>query len=164
MALTPLPDPGPLEFEATLLRSDASGAACFVDFPWKLKETFGRGNLVPVRVLWDGQVEYQGSLAMMGGEAAMLLCRKDVVAKLGKTAGDRVHVRVELDAAPRAVELPEDLRAAMDEATLVSWNTLSLSCRREYVAWITDAKREETRQRRVAQALPMIAEGRKLKA
>jgi hypothetical protein len=163
MAVSPLQDPGPLEFEATLLRSDSSGAACFVDFPWNLKETYGKGNLVPVRVLWDGRVEYQGSLAMMGGDCAMLLCRKDVVAKLGKKAGDRVHVRVVLDTTPREVETPEDLRAAMDDVTFASWNALSVSVRRDYVAWITEAKREETRQRRVAQAVPMIAERRKLK-
>ncbi len=110
-------DLGPLEFEATLHKAVASGAACFVDFPWDLKQTFGRGNLIPVRTFWDGRVEYRGSLAMMGGDAAMLLCRKDVLAALGKEAGQMVSVRVELDLEPREVELPEDLKAAMDEAT-----------------------------------------------
>jgi Domain of unknown function (DUF1905) len=80
-----LRDPGPLEFDATLRRSDAWGAACFVDFPWDLEDTFGKGNLVPVHVVWDGRQEYRGSLARTGA-CAMLLCRKDVVAALGQGA------------------------------------------------------------------------------
>ena len=58
-------NPGPLTFTAKLQRSERSGAACFVDFPWDLHETFGKGNLVPVTVTWDGRVPYRGSLARM---------------------------------------------------------------------------------------------------
>jgi hypothetical protein len=106
-AKTDLIDPGPIEFEAVLHRSDASGAACFVDFPHDLKATYGRGNLVPVTAPWDGRVEYRGSLAMMGGACAMLLCRKDVQALLGRGPGDVVHLREMLDTACREVELPK---------------------------------------------------------
>ncbi|MBM4379219.1 MAG: DUF1905 domain-containing protein [Deltaproteobacteria bacterium] len=56
-----------------MLRSDASGAACFVNFPWDLKETYGKGNLVPVQVLWNGRVPYRDSLARMGRDCAMPL-------------------------------------------------------------------------------------------
>lgn len=160
-----LRDPGPLTFEAELLRSDSSGAACFVLFPWPLRETFGRGNLVPVEACWDGTVTYRGSLAMMGGEKAMLLCRKDVLAGLGKSAGDRVHVVVRLDTAPREVELPEALQKALDahDEARAAWPTLSPSCRRDYADWIADAKREATRDARVEKAVVMIAARKRLK-
>ncbi len=160
-----LRDPGPLAFEAELLRSDSSGAACFVLFPWPLRETFGRGNLVPVEARWDDSVTYRGSLAMMGGAQAMLLCRKDVLAQLGKAAGDTVHVVVQLDTSPREVEVPDALQRALDghDEARAAWPTLSPSCRREYVDWIVEAKREATREARVAKAIGMIAERKRLK-
>ncbi|MFO0629534.1 MAG: YdeI/OmpD-associated family protein [Polyangiales bacterium] len=159
-----LRDPGPLEFTETL-RAAGGTAACFVPFPWDLKETFGRGNLVPVSARWDDRVTYQGALAMMGGERAMLLCRKDILAQLGKSAGDAVTVTVRLDLAPRVVEVPEALAAALDAQpdARARWEALSPSCRREYAQWIAEAKRPETRDARVAKALPRIVAGARLK-
>lgn len=151
-------DPGPIHFNATLHRSDASGAACFVDFPWDLRETYGKGNLVPVVATWDGRVEYRGSLARMGGDHAMLLCRKDVLAELGKGPGDVVHVTVTLDLAPREADVPDALATALDAepGARVAWDAVSPSSRREYAQWIADAKRPETRDTRVSKAIPMI--------
>jgi hypothetical protein len=159
-----LRDPGPLEFTAALQPAGGT-AACCVYFPWDLKETYGRGNLVPVDTLWDDRVRYQGSLAMMGGERAMLLCRKDILVQLGKAAGDEVRVRVTLDTAPRAVEVPEALAAALDASPEAkrAWETLSVSARRDYAQWIAEAKRDETRASRVQKALPRIAAGQRLK-
>ncbi len=159
-----LSDPGPLEFTAAL-EPAGDTAACCVYFPWNLKETYGRGNLVPVEVLWDDRVRYQGSLAMMGGERAMLLCRKDILAQLGKGAGDEVRVRVTLDTAPRAVHVPEALAAALDASPDArrAWDALSTSARRDYARWVAEAKRDETRASRVRKALPRIAAGHRLK-
>lgn len=161
-----LSDPGPLTFAAVLQQAPGAGAACFVEFPWDLKKTFGKGNLVPVQALWDGRVEYRGSLAMMGGPRAMLLCRSDAVAQLGKGAGERVEVSVALDLQPREPEVPAELSHAFAAQPLVqeAWNGLSPSCRREYAQWIAEAKKPETRNARIAKALPMIAERRRLKS
>lgn len=165
MVSSTLRNPGPVVFEATLLRSSDSGAACFVHFPHDLKSLYGKGNLVPVLVTWDGHVRYRGSLAMMGGSHAMCLARKDVLAQLGKTAGDSVHVQVELDTEPRTVELPDDLAAAFAQTpdAAAAWPRLSPSCQREYAAWIAEAKRPDTRAKRVTEALALIAAGRRLK-
>ncbi len=102
---------------------------------------------------------------MMGGERAMLLCRKDVLARLRKSAGDTVSVVVRLDTAPRELDVPDALQRALDahEGARAAWPTLSHSCRRAYADWIADAKREATRDARVAKALGMIAERRRLK-
>lgn len=159
-----LRDPGPLQFTETL-RAAGGTAACFVPFPWDLKETFGRGNLVPVSARWDDRVTYQGALAMMGDERAMLLCRKDILAQLGKSAGDVVSVTVTLDLAPRAVDVPDALAAALDARpdARASWASLSPSCRRDYAQWIAEAKRPETRDARVAKAIPRILTRERLK-
>ena len=156
-------DPGTITFEATLHRSDASGAACFVDFPHDLKATYGRGNLVPVVALWDGRVVYRGSLAMMGGDCAMLLCRKDVLAQLGKGPGQTVQVSVTLDTAPREVEVPESLGNALDaaEGGRAAWAALSPSAQREHAQWVAEAKREATRAERTAKSVALVLAGKR---
>ena len=76
-------------------------------------------------------------------------------------AGDRVTVELELDAAPREVEPPSDLAAALDAEPRLRafFDGLSFTHRREYAEWVTDAKREETRRRRVARAVEMLRDG-----
>jgi uncharacterized protein YdeI (YjbR/CyaY-like superfamily) len=61
-----------------------------------------------------------------------------------------------------APETPDDLLAALkkNKQAKATFDDFSPSCKREYVDWITEAKREETRQRRVAQAVEWIAEGK----
>jgi len=158
-------DPGSISFEAPLQRSERSGAACWVDFPHELKELYGKGNLVPVRATWDGRVVYRGSLAMMGGTLPMLLCRKDVLAQLGKDVGDVVHVMVELDVAPREVVEPEALMAALQEVPggLAAWTRLTAAARRDYAAFIDEARQEETRRRRIERAVPRILAGQRVR-
>lgn len=159
-------DPGPIEFEATLERSDSSGAACFVPFPFDLKQTYGKGNLVPIVAIFDGRVEYRGSLAKMGGAHALLIVRKDLLSELGKAAGDSDHVRVALDDTVRTITLGEDAREAIEAepAAAAGWQSLSYSHQREYQLWIDDAKKPETRARRIAKAVAMLAEGKRLKS
>lgn len=132
-------------------------------FPYDLKETYGIGNLVPVVVTFD-VVEYRGSIAKMGGQA-LLLIRKEIREKLGKGRGDRVEVTVAVDSAPRAVEVPDDLKKelARRSESKTAFEKMSYSHQREYVQWIETAKRAETRSTRVAKAVEMLAEGKRLR-
>ena len=63
--------------------------------------------------------------------------------------------------APFAV--PQDLRAAIDgkPAAAATWDAFSPSCQREYVEWVTEAKRDETRAKRLAQTIEWLAEGKR---
>jgi uncharacterized protein YdeI (YjbR/CyaY-like superfamily) len=69
--------------------------------------------------------------------------------------------RTRKEKAPLAI--PDDLRSAIDSnpAAAATFAAFSPSCRREYIEWITEAKREETRAKRLAQAVDWIAEGKK---
>lgn len=87
-------DPGPITFEATIEKPDGPGA--FVEFPLSTVDTFGVRARVPVCAVFDGIVEYTGSLAPYGGRH-LLGVRKDVMAQLGKGPGDRVNVEIRLD-------------------------------------------------------------------
>lgn len=104
---------------------------------------------------------WRTSVARMGGEFLVGLNR-EVRTAAGAEAGDEVDVTLELDTAPREVELPEDLAAALasDPAAKAAFEGMSFTHRKEYARWITEAKREETRSRRVEQALERLREGR----
>lgn len=80
----------------------------------------------------------------------------------GVEAGDTVEVKIELDTAPREVEIPEALADALaeDSEARAAFDRLAYSHRKEYARWIEEAKRDETRKRRVVNALEMLREGR----
>jgi hypothetical protein len=159
----PTKDPGPLSFTATILQDESSGAAGFIVFPYDLKETYGIGNLVPVVATFDS-IEYRGSIAKMGPEP-LLLIRKDVREKLGKGAGEPIDVTVTLDKAKREVDVPADLDEALsrNSGAKAVFDKLAYSHKRNYVLWITEAKRSATRKSRIQKAVQMLSEGKRLK-
>ncbi len=114
----------------------------------------------PVAATVNGYT-WRTSVARMGGEFLLGLNR-EVRAGAGVQAGDDVDVTIELDVAPREVEIPEALAAAMaaDPHARASFESMAPTHRKEYARWIAEAKREETRQRRVHQALEMIRAGK----
>lgn len=71
-------------------------------------------------------------------------------------------MEIALDAGPREVDVPPALADALagDEKARAAFEKLAHSHRKEYARWVAEAKREETRDRRVAQALQMLREGR----
>ena len=78
---------------------------------------------------------------------------------------DTVQVVLERDDAPREVEVPVALANALVKAKVATaWDALSYSCKKEYCAWVADAKKDDTRARRIEKAVGMIREGKKLKA
>jgi hypothetical protein len=104
---------------------------------------------------------WRTSVARMGGEFLVGLS-KEVRNGAGVEAGDDVEVRLELDAAPREVDVPAALAAALasDPQAKASFDEMAFTHRKEYARWIAEAKKDETRQRRVEQALVMIRAGK----
>jgi hypothetical protein len=105
---------------------------------------------------------WRTSVARMGGEFLVGL-RREVREAAGVEAGDQVDISLELDEQPRDLALPDDLFAALasDADARVKFEAMAFAHRKEYVRWVTEAKREDTRQRRVHQALEMIRAGKK---
>jgi len=99
----------------------------------------------------------------MGTECHILGIRKEIRAQTGKTFGDAVTVTVEPDTEPRMVEIPEDLLKGLkkDKEAKALFDKLSYTHQKEYVTWITEAKKEETRQARIAKTIEMLKEGKK---
>lgn len=122
--------------------------------------TLGEGaKRFPVAATVNGYT-WRTSVARMGGEFLVGLNR-EVREGAGVQAGDQVEVTLELDSAPREVEVPEALATALagDPQAKTAFEGMSFTHRKEYARWITEAKRDETRQRRVQQALEMIRAG-----
>jgi hypothetical protein len=142
-------------FEGRIVVNDGGGA--WVEVPGEVVAALGGGGRIPVLASFDG-VAYRGSIASMGGCMALGVL-KSIRGELGKGDGDSVLVTVERDAGARTVEIPEDLAAALAEAGVrEQFDKLSYSHRREHVNAITNAKKPETRHRRITKAIELLAQ------
>ncbi|MEW6241477.1 MAG: YdeI/OmpD-associated family protein [Chloroflexota bacterium] len=146
-------------FTATIL--NAGGGGAFVEVPFDVEAAFG-AKKPRVKAMIEG-VPYRGTLTRMGGPNHILIILKEIREKVGKTFGDEVQITVELDTEPRVVEIPPELAKAFEKekAAQAYFNSLAYSHRREYVGFITEAKKEETRLRRVAQTIEMLKKGKR---
>lgn len=133
------------------------GSASFLPFPWDPKACFGKANLIPVKMEFDG-LPYQGDIANMGAGPCIVFV-KAIREKLGKRPGDTVNVRLWHDTEPRIVEAPADLTEALGGQAVARefWEGLSPGNRRLYVKWIEEAKKPETRTNRVAKTVERLA-------
>jgi hypothetical protein len=155
-------NPGKLEFEAEII--DNEGVGAYINFPFDVPDLFGTRGWVRVKAAFDG-VLYRGSLANMGTGCHVLIIVKAIRQQIGKQPGDSVHVTVELDEEPRLLELPEELQSGFEQnpAAQAFFDKLSFSKQREYVLWITQAKRAETRQQRIEKTIALLLEHKKLR-
>ncbi len=113
----------------------------------------------PVTVTVNGQV-LPLRLSRMGGQNCIGL-RRELRTQAGVELGGSYDVVVAKDESARTVEVPDEFAAALAAAGLTErFAALAHTHRKEYVVWITDAKREQTRSDRIAKAVAMIAEGR----
>jgi hypothetical protein len=140
-------------FEGRIVANEGGGA--WVEVPAEVAAALGGGGRIPVRATFDG-IAYRGSIASMGGCRALGVL-KSIRAELGKGDGDAVTVTVERDAGERTVAVPDDLAAALTDAGLrEAFDALSYSHRREHVNAINDAKKPETRARRITKTIDML--------
>ncbi|MCI0570390.1 MAG: YdeI/OmpD-associated family protein [Myxococcaceae bacterium] len=151
-------------FEAVLEHSGVPGTWSTVRIPFDVEKAFGSRARVAVKGTVNG-APYQGSAMPMGDGTHFLVVNKTLQKEAGASAGDTLRVVMEPDTAPREMEVPEDLEAALkkDTAARSSFERMSYSSRKEYVDWILEAKKAETRQSRISKALVMIAAGKRLK-
>lgn len=104
---------------------------------------------------------WPGRVTRMRGENLLGMSRA-VREEAGVEAGDTVAVELRLQTGPREVEIPPSLVAALDgdPPARAAFDALAPSHRKEFARWVAEAKRQETRDRRVAQTLEMLREGR----
>ncbi|GAB3741250.1 YdeI/OmpD-associated family protein [Microlunatus parietis] len=147
-----------MKFRAALEASGKNTAG--FEVPEEIVDGLGGGRHPKVLVRLQGY-EFRTSIARMGGRF-LLGVSAERRAEAGVAAGDVLDVEVELDTAERTVEVPDDLAAALAEqpAAKEFFDSLSYSKQSWHVLQVTGAKKPETRAKRVATSVAMLAEGR----
>jgi hypothetical protein len=134
----------------------------YIEPPFDVEEVFG-AKRVKVIATFDG-VEYHGSIVRMGG-CYMLGITKEIRTKIGKNFGDTVSVTIEKEEEERTIEIPADFTEVLknNPEAMKTYDGLSYTGKRDYIRWITDAKKAETRLNRIEKSVQLLSEGKKLK-
>ncbi|MFL6248293.1 MAG: YdeI/OmpD-associated family protein [Thermoanaerobaculia bacterium] len=140
-------------FKTTLLHE---GNLTAIEVPFDPKSVFGKTR-VPVKVTLNGYT-YRSTIASMGGRFLIPL-RKSNREAAGLTGDETLEVRLDADTEAREIKPPADLAKALKAAPPAwdRWNELSFSHQREYATAVEEAKKPETRERRIASAVREIA-------
>jgi len=135
---------------------NAGGGGAFVEIPFDVEAAFG-SKRPKIKALIEG-VPYRGTLVRMGIPNHMLIILKGIREQIGKSFGDQVKVTVEADTEERVIEIPNDLlrKFKKDKSAKVIFDKLSYTHRKEYMKWIEDAKKSETRRNRIIKTLEML--------
>jgi len=152
------------EFEAKLVRPDASGSWTYLNVPYDTKEIFDTKSRVQVKGNVNG-IPYRGTLMPHGNGKHFMVVKKELRDLAKAQPGDIVRVTMEQDHQLREVEVPEDLLDALNrhEQAEAFFNSLAYSYQKEYVTWIEGAKRPQTRASRIEKSVSKLAEGLRLK-
>jgi bifunctional DNA-binding transcriptional regulator/antitoxin component of YhaV-PrlF toxin-antitoxin module len=131
-----------------------------ITIPFDVEAVFG-AKRVPVKALING-CEYRGSIVRMGGRY-MLGIPKAIRDAAGAKAGEEVKVVVERDAEERTVAPPPDLAKSLKKnpAALARWEKLSFTHKKEYARALEDAKKAETRARRLEKTIESLTSSKK---
>jgi hypothetical protein len=147
-----------MRFTAELQSANEAGR--WVPVPEKVAAAFDSRRQA-VRGVVNG-VAFRSRLAVYGGQSYLGFTAA-LRTEAGISLGDILDIELEPDTEPRVVELPDVLVAAfeVDPVAAAAFKALAYTHRKEYVGWIAEAKRDETRQRRVAKAIEMLSSGTK---
>ena len=149
------------QFKVKLFGASRGGEVAGMNIPFDVKEVWGKA-----RVLVAGTIngfKFRSTVCRMAGEYFMCVNRQ--MREGGKCGvGDTVTVVMEPDTAPRTIEAPPDLKKALktNKAAQDAWDRYAYTHRKEFAQWITEAKKPETRARRLEKSVAMLAAGRNL--
>jgi len=145
----------------TAIIQNAGGGGAYVEVPFDVEAAFG-SKRPKVKAMIEG-IPYRSTLMRMGTECHILGILKDIREQIGKTFGDEVMVTLEPDAEPRLIEIPKDLMKELkkDQEAKTFFDKLSYTHQKEYVRWVEEAKKEETRQNRILKTIEMLKKGKR---
>jgi hypothetical protein len=146
------------EFDAVL--GGGEGRLPLVELPFDVKEAYGSAR--PKVMATVNDVILRTTVSVYSGRSYVGF-RKEIQKAAGIRIGDRIRVRIEPDLEPREIEMPEDLARVLrkDRVARQAFEGLSYTHRKEYVRWVEEAKKPETRLRRVERTIEMLRAGTK---
>ncbi|QOW11052.1 DUF1905 domain-containing protein [Kaistella flava (ex Peng et al. 2021)] len=151
-----------ISFKAVILQSGDINAA-YVEFPFSTEEFFGKKGLVKIKAMFDDKIEYRGSLIKMKSDCHTLGLTQEIRKQLGKSFGDEVSVKLWEDKEERIVIIPDDVAIVFNENLKAKelFDAMNYTHRKEYIRWIVEAKKPETREKRKLKMIEMILHGKK---
>ena len=146
-----------IRFKGVLAATPRGGGGTLVPIPKDVAARLGLKGMPKVQAVIAG-TPYRGSLMPMGDGTYCLGVLKSIQEAAGVGQGDTVTIDLELDTAPRTVELPADLAKAIagDKRATAAWQALSFTNKKEMARSLEETKRQETRERRLALALEKL--------
>ena len=150
-----------VKFKGVLTPTPRGGGGTLVPIPKEVAAKLGLKGFHKIQAVIAG-TPYRGSLMPMGDGTYCLGVLKSIQEAAGVGQGDTITVELELDTAPRTVELPADLAKALvrDKKASAAWEALSYTSKKEMARSLEEARRQETRERRLTQALESLRSGR----
>jgi antitoxin component of MazEF toxin-antitoxin module len=146
-----------MRFESTVELGGKTATG--IQVPDEVIEALGASKRPPVTITINGYT-YRTTAVRMGGAFYVPLAAENREAA-GVAAGDAITVDIENDTAPREVTLPDDLAAAMDDAARTAYDGLSYTHRKEWVRWVEEAKKPETRATRIEKTVAGLKAGKR---
>lgn len=146
-----------IKFRTTILQG--GGTTTGIHVPDEVVAALGTSRKPAVTVTLNG-FSYRNTIASMGGRF-MVGVSADVREKSGVNGGDTLEVEIELDTAPRVLDIPADFAAALaaEPAAQAAFDKLSYSNKRRHTMPIEDAKAPETRARRIEKSVASLSGG-----
>jgi hypothetical protein len=147
-----------------VLEKDEHSEATTIKIPFDVQKVFGTRARVPVRGTING-FPFRSSIFPMGGGVHYMVVNKVLREGANVKGGDTITVVMERDDEPRVVTPPADFTRALkaNKAAQAVWDKLSYTHRKEYVEAIKEAKKPETRARRIEKAIAQLAAAKKSK-
>jgi hypothetical protein len=150
-----------VRFKGVLTPTPRGGGGTLVPVPKEVAAKLGLKGMPKINAVIAG-TPYRGSLMPMGDGTYCLGVLKSIQEAAGVGSGDAITIELELDTAPRTVELPPDLaiQIAHDQRAIAAWEAMSYTAKKEMARSLEEAKRPETRVRRLAQAMESLRQAR----
>jgi hypothetical protein len=146
-----------MRFRTKILQSGKTATG--IEVPAKVVAALGSSKRPPVRATINGYT-YRSTVAVMGG-TYMLGISDDVRKAAGVAGGDTIDVDLELDSAPREVELPADFAAALNRNARAKKFFAGLSfSKKTILVRALDVKAVDVRKERIAKTVEQLGEGR----
>src|SRR5689334_5330817 len=147
-----------MRFRTTILQTGST--AMGFEIPDEVVASLGAGKRPPVTVTINGYT-YRNTVAVMGGKY-MIGVSSEHRGPAGVKGGDEVDIDLELDTAPRTIEVPPELATALDAdpAAKATFEKLSYSNKSWHTLQVTGTNNPETRARRIEKSIAALREGR----
>jgi len=148
----------PKKFKAELngdeSRTDASAS---FTLPFDTRDVWGKAK-VPVKVTINGYT-WRSTVGNRGG-IQYIVVNAEARRSAGVKAGDSVTMMLEPDTEKREIEVPIPLQRALGEKLTQKLSALSFTHKKEFIVWYSEAKKEDTRARRVQRMKQMLSAGK----